>query len=439
MRRSPALLAELAGGYAHLALGALVSLLLVPAYLRLLGAGQWGIVALCLTLQGLLFMLDAALAPPLLRDVAEAAPQGRAGPVYASYLRLYALIGVVLFVLGQAVLSVPQWVPDSAIVPLRLLLVQFLFQFCNAAAIGYWCGLHQQRRASLRLAAGLLAKHAAALLLLVFWQAQAVSYLLPFALLGMIEFVGNAVAVRRETREAADIAAAPAHATSGAADAALAVDATAVAATATVAAAPVRDVATASVTAYALAAACMALSGQIDRLVLALRLPAADYGHYFLASTVLLALLQLQLPLLRSYLPRLSAATPGWAVLRAHLGASLLLVALPALLLALCAPVVLRLWLGDAALATALAPTLRLLLCAAALLAACAPFSAWLLSRKAHAALTIAAGLAVLLQAALLLWLPASLALGGIAWIAGAALQLVLLPLLCLQQARART
>lgn len=399
------LLGELAGGYAYLALSALVTLLLVPVYVRLLGAQQWGVVALCMTVQGLLFALDALLAPPLLRDVARAAERGGEGAMFHAYLRLYAALALALFVPGQALLAWPGAVPEAVQWPLRLILVQFLVQFCNNAAIGYWNGLQQQRRASLRLGLALLAKHAAALLLLLFWRADAMAYLLPFAVLGAIEFLLNWRALRGRCGCPAPLAAGSA------------------------ATAPAYGVA-----AYALAATLGALGGQIDRIVLSLRLPAADYGRYFLAGTVVLSLLQLQVPILRSFLPRMATAATAAPVVLAMGRASLGLVALPALLLALFAEPALTLWLGNAATAAALAPTLRLMLAGVMLLALQAPLAALLLSQRRHALLALMNGLALLAQVLLLAGVdPPALTTGGLAWLVAALVQLAFAPLVLAQ------
>lgn len=403
MSDAPPLRRELAGGYAVLVLNVLVTLLLVPLYLRLLGAEHWGIVALCLTLQGALFALDAMLAPPLLRDIAVASADGNAYAVYRRYLRLYGAIALGLFVAGQATLlllptlaALPR---DALVWPLRLVLVQFLFQFCNNAAIGYWNGRLQQPYANRRLAVALLAKHAAALTLLLVWRADPLAWLLPFAVLGALEFGLNAYAVRRD---------AP------------------VPSSATPPASPP------GVPAYALAALLGLFGGQVDRLVLSLYLPAVDYGRYFLASTVVLSLLQLQVPLLRSFLPRLTTAADPAAARRTMLNASLLLVALPSLLIALAAGPVMQLWLRDAAVAAVIAPWLSLMLPAVAVLALYAPFGALLLAQGRYGLLTRINALALLAQVGVL---AAGVTLlgpraGGFAWLACALVQLAFVPLI---------
>lgn len=395
---------ELAGSYAVLALNGLVTLLLVPLYLRLLGAEHWGIVALCLTLQGALFALDAMLAPPVLRDVAAASADGSAYAVYRRYLRRYAAIALLVFVAGQVTLlllpalaALPR---DALVWPLRLVLVQFLFQFCNGAAIGYWNGRLQQPYANRRLAIALIAKHAAALTLLLVWRADALVWLLPFAVFGALEFLLNWLAVRRDATPSLRSADLP--------------------------------VVRTGVPVYAIAALLGLLGGQVDRLVLSLYLPPPEYGRYFLASTVVLSLLQLQVPLLRSFLPRLTTAVDPASVRRRMLAASLLLVALPSLLIACAAEPVAQLWLRDASVASAIAPWLRLMLPAVALLAVYAPFATELLAQARYRLLTRINALALLAQ---LCVLAAGVTLlgarvGGVAWLACALVQLAFVPLI---------
>ena len=99
--------------------------------------------------------------------------------IFGAYLRSYLRLALPLFVAGQALLAL--YPPDAALAwPLRLALLQWLFQFCNGAALGYWNGLQRQGEANRRLALALLCKHALALLLITQWQASAVAWLLPF-------------------------------------------------------------------------------------------------------------------------------------------------------------------------------------------------------------------------------------------------------------------
>ena len=87
--------------YAYFALMGVVTLFVVPIYVRTLGPTQWGNIALCATLQGFLFAMDIGLSPIMMRNVARAAAAGNAYQVYFRFLRLYARLGLFAFAIGQ--------------------------------------------------------------------------------------------------------------------------------------------------------------------------------------------------------------------------------------------------------------------------------------------------------------------------------------------------
>jgi len=194
------LIENLASNYGYIAFLALIPIFVVPLYVHLLGATVWGDVAVCLTLQGFLFLLDMALGPLMLRDVARAAADGaHASWAYRRFLKIYASTAVIVCVLGLLLLAIfdeyrmhraEPLAPDMRCA-LSLAFVQFLFQFGNNAAIGYWNGLERQRLANLRLAAFTLAKHVVALTVLEAWRASACAYMTAFALAAAVEFFLN--------------------------------------------------------------------------------------------------------------------------------------------------------------------------------------------------------------------------------------------------------
>jgi O-antigen/teichoic acid export membrane protein len=400
--------------YAYIGVMAAVTLVVLPLYVRRLGAQAWGDVAVCLALQGALFALDFLLSPPMLRDVARATATGDLAAVQRRYQRWYLVSAAVLVALGALALGLAQAaarLPDGDLaMALRLALVQCLFQFANNAAIGFWNGQGRQALANTRLAGFALAKHAAALVLLYRWEPSATLYMLPFASIAAVEFAANAWRVRRELggrSGAAPVAPTPSPvpaAPRGHADAGMAR----------------RDAA-----GYALAAALGLAGSQCDRLWLAAALPAAEYGHYALASGLMLSLFSLQMPLQRAFLPRLAIAAAPRAVAAQLRRWMLALLVLPCLVAAMVPEWLLRLWLRDAALAATVAPLLRWLLVAVALNALYAPSALLLLARHRNAALaTINAG-ALLLQIGTLAWAtPRVGALaGGAAWLACAVWQ----------------
>lgn len=402
-RRLPAV--NLAANYAHFGVMALVALFVVPVYARMLGPLAWGQLAICLTALGLLLFLELALAPILVRDVATAASTDAAWQTYRHYLRVYFRFAAACFLLGQALIAglesgVAGWppLPGDLAWAMRLMLVLFVFQLANAAAIGYWNGLQRQLRANLRLAGFALLKHAGALAGVVFLAPSAVAYMAPFALFGALEFGVNAWTVRRES------------ARSGAP---------------TRPAEPPRFANWRGMAGFGLAVALGLLTVQIDRLYLAQTLTIEAFGHYYLVSYLALAALNFYLPIQRVFLPRLASAPERKPELAAMLRLTTLLIVPPCLLAILFPEQVLLLWLHDAAIAEAGAGTLRLLFLAVAMLALSAGPKLLLVYGNRYRTL-VAIEAAILVAQGLALWLCArewGMLAGGLAWLVSASTQ----------------
>lgn len=392
MRR---LLEPLAANYGYAAFAALATLLLVPLYVRLLGPA-WPALALCLTLQGVLFLADGLLSPLVLRDAARARGAS-AWMTYRRFLRAYVACAGVLVLLGLVATTLLRTRGGDGLVPaLRLALLQFGLQFANGAAIAFMIGHGRQREANLRLAGFALAKHAAALLALLAWPVAA-AYLGAFAAVGAIEFTANHVRLRRALRTA-QAAAGGAPAVDGGRRLALFVGGSAL----------------------GLAAA------QLDRVVLALSQPAPRYGVYYLAGSVLLSLLSLQVPAARTFLPLIATGENARATAAAMLAVLAATIAAPAILVALFPQALLELWLHDAAIAAEGAPVLRLLMLALVMNALYAP--AGMLLVHAHRYGTIAAANAIIFAAeAVVLYIAvprAGILAGAFAWLACGVVQL---------------
>ncbi len=386
---------NLGSSYANVGLMALVTLFAVPIYRAALGAEQWGVLALCLTAQGLLFAIDTALGPPMLRDVARGAERNAEFAVFRRYLRVYGGIALSLFVAGQIIVSAWQRYgnvqpPDSLVIAMRLMLVQFVFQFANNAAIGFWNGLQRQQFSNLRIAGFLLAKHAIALMLVMFHEPTAWVYLAPFAAIGAIEFAVNLRRVARESHSS-EARAEPAE----------------------------FAVSWHGLGLYGVAAAISIVSSQIDRLYLSLWLPATEYGTYFLVATLALSAMSLQVPIQRAFLPRIAMAASSRRAVAGMWRASLLIVAAPCLLVAMFPELALQLWLRDPLLADAGRDVLRLLFAGAALTAFYATSGTWLLSQARYGTLIAinVAGLLVQLLALALLAPAIGAVAGGAAWL----------------------
>ncbi len=391
-------LGALSSGYLYLGVAGLANLLLVPLYLRLLGPLAWGDVALCLTVQGVLFGIDAVLGPLLIREVARAAAGGDPQRVHRRFLRLYGGIALACFALGQLALASPLMAGarEELIWSGRLALLQFLFQFANFAVLGTWHGLQRQVQANLRQVGFLLLKHAAALGVLTLSDADAARYFLPFALISALEFGLNAARIERDLRVAR-------------------------------AGDPTADARRTPEALFLLAAGLGLLSAQVDRIVLSVHLPAETFGRYFLLGIVLLSLLHLQMPVQRALLPRIVAGPDAAAALRSLQLWMAGFLALPCLLAALAPGPLLALWLQDAAVVAAGSDPLRLMLIAAACLALAAPAQAALLRAGRFGVMASLNGLVLLLQLGLLLGLLPQLGMlaGGLSWLAAGAILLI--------------
>ena len=396
---NPDLVANVASNFAYVGVMALITLVATPLYVHALGAA-WNYVALCLTIQGLVFLLDAAISPLMLRDVARAhrSRQGAAG--YQRFLRLYVSVGIFVFAIGEiTTILVATLRPETAPVPddlrraLHLAFVQFLFQFWNNAAIGYWNATDQQQRANTRLAVFVVAKHALALTSVFAWH-TATAYILPFALVGAVECVTNHRRLR--TEQAATLVA-----YSNGND--------------------WRDIGR-----YGFATALGLVTTQVDRWYLCVVLPADRYGIYYLASSFMLSIFSLQAPIIRAFLPRIATAEFPDAIAGLRRRLLLVAIALPSLVLAAFAHTALGFWLHDAAIADAGAPTFRLLMLVVAMNAFFAPTSMLLLHRHRYREITAINATILVAQLFVLTLLTSRLGMlaGAGAWLAWAMIQL---------------
>jgi O-antigen/teichoic acid export membrane protein len=398
VRAEPGLGARIASGYLYLAVAGAMTLFVVPRYLATLGVAIWGDIAWCLTFQGLLFATDMAIGPLLLRDAARAAADGEGRGEYLRYLRLYAAVATVVVLVAAAVLM--PYARHASLSPdLRAAIVfalaQFFFQFCNLAAIGLWNAQGRQHAANLRLASFLVAKHALALCA-VQLAPGATAYMAAFAWISAIECLFNAMQARRDGTRTGT---------------------------------PRVDDATPmrwrEFAAFASASALALIGAQVDRLYLSLALPRATFGIYFLVGSLMLAVLHLQLPLQRVFVPRIAVAADPHAAALQMLKIGAVLLALPSLLLAANAERALALWLADATIAAEAARPFAWLLVAAALIVLASPMQALLLGAGRYRTMAAIHGTALVAQVFTLWWLlPAQgMLAGAAAWVVAALVQ----------------
>ena len=329
-------------------MGAL-SLGLIPVYLRVLGPEQWGIVAICMAIQGFMGLLDAGLGQIMPRDMALASGNSsKEAHVFALFSTSYTALGFIGFVVGQ--FAVPyliahwfnngQGLADGTEWVLRLVIAQFFFQFSNNANAGYWNGLQKQKTANLRLCFFGTTKHMGALAMVSLWSPNALSYLLPFTLVAALEWALNRHAIRR------DIGNVPA----------------------TVLVWNDFQVLTHNAGLLAVGVLVGMVVSQLDRIVLSRTLDAATYGSYVIVANLGLAFMQLQYPLMRAFFPRVVLASVAGSPSKSWLlaGSVLALCVAPCILIAAVAPWVLETWLSNPEMASAGVAPLRFILCAVA-------------------------------------------------------------------------
>lgn len=327
-----------------------IALALIPWYAKLLGPQQWGLVAVCISLQGIMALLDAGLTQVMPRDIARAFAHSKedGARTFHVFSRAYLVLGAIGCVLGQVAApwiavnwlrATPEIMADATWA-LRIVLLQFLFQFSNNAHIGYWNGTQAQATANFRQCLFVSAKHVGALTLINFWQESVLAYLLSFAIFSALEYFSNRGYLMRKIGQKG-----------------------------------CSSVGLLELIALARDSGVMAASvfvgmliSQMDRIVLSGYVSVAEFGRYVIVANLGLAFMQLQHPLVRAFLPKLvTAASGSMSNTIQQMGVSLVvLCVLPCMVVAVLAPQVLSLWIGDPTIVQEGTVPLRLILVAVA-------------------------------------------------------------------------
>ncbi|MDT7522518.1 oligosaccharide flippase family protein [Rhodoferax sp. TBRC 17198] len=357
--RLPTLLASLtarnaASSFVALAWLSLLSMLMIPFYIRLLGVSEWGLVAACASLQILSNFIDSGFSQILPRWVALVANHpARLRQYVIVFRRIYICLGLTMFLTLQASagylahrwFKVPAESMDGLEMAIRIVSLQFFFQFFNNLHIGLWHGLQHQVLANFRACGFGTLKHLTALLSLQFLVPEAWMYTLAFASIAFLEVTVNAVSVRRLLGRGPDTAS--------------------------------QDKITLGLLlkeVSILSAGILVglLVSQLDRIILSRTIDVAEFGIYTVVSTFAFAFLQLQAPVTRAYFPVIvkNIQTNG-QVSAAHMkrlvGGTLVICILPALMTCWFAPQILELWLQDLTVVSLGTAPFRLLLFAVVL------------------------------------------------------------------------
>lgn len=399
LRAKVAALLPLASNYLNVLVAGVVTLFAVPVYFRLLGPGEWGVLAFCLTAQGALLSLDAFMGQLLQKDMARAATRAERCLLWRKYRRRYwivalSVLGLMLTAFTLLALSsfANQWEdgPVSMLVLGGVLAIWFAFQFANNANLGAWFGLQMHAVANCRSACFFLLKHVFALVALYWVSAQTLAYLIVFACLTILEYCANRTAIRSVI--GGDKTASP-------------VSSIHVQDEVTGADVVVTPENEPAVHWYIAATALALCSGQVDRLVLSAALEPSDYGQYFLIGSVWLSILSLLPPIQRTFLPRIAQQPMALKPLIAMWRPCIVLVAMPCIVLALFAEPTLAFWLGNPAIASNGAATLSIGLLGVLGIALYAPVGTWLFVQQHYRYLWRLNGLILAMQIAVLLWL----------------------------------
>lgn len=388
-----------------------LTLSLIPWYTRLLDAQQWGLVAVCMSLQAVMTLLDTGLSQIMPRDVARVAHDGAArAKIFHLFARTYTALACLGFVVGQlgAPFIVEYWLQTEksqiagATAALRVVLVLFLFQFINNASTGYWNGTQEQVKVSLRQCFFSTAKHAFALILIMNWEASAMAYIAAFASISAFECLNNRYSVHRRLVN------------SGMLNLSLG---------------DFKRLGR-EVSVMALGVLIGMFISQLDRILLSGAVDMASFGRYVVVSSLGLAFMQLQAPLVRAFLPKIASSDASLITQGINqLGAAILVMCvLPCAVAAVAAPWILNLWIGDARIVEQGTLPLRLILVAVALNALYQVlYQQMLLKGMASVILKINLLILVIITPAAV-WAvnQHGIAGGGMTWLAISALQLTL-------------
>jgi O-antigen/teichoic acid export membrane protein len=310
-----------------------VTLVSTPLYLRWLDHAQWGLIAACVTVQSMLVLLDIGMTQSMPRAFARVARDpATLDRAFRAHARLYVGLASIVFVVGQVVAPfiARGWLARRGVDPeqgewaLRLLLVQFLFQFSNNAHVGFWLGTERQVQASVRQCVFMTLRHGSALAVIGSGHPSAIAYLAPFAFWAAVECLANRHSVMLSPTRAG--------------------------------AGPSLDELGAvlrSASVLTLAVAVGMVVSQADRLLLSTVLSIDEFGRYAASAALGLAFLQLQYPLVRAFMPRMVAVQAGdpaaaTALLRPMAVALLVGCIVPCALAAAFAGPLLHAWTGDA-------------------------------------------------------------------------------------------
>ena len=134
-----------------------LSLALIPFYLAELGKEQWGLVAVCISLQGFLMLLELGLSQYIPKQFTIAYERKHLSATLKQVTNVYFFLGLFLFAVAQTFLGdifelieIPEAIQQDALLAGRLFLFQFLFSFTNNVNIAFFNGIERQFQINIR-------------------------------------------------------------------------------------------------------------------------------------------------------------------------------------------------------------------------------------------------------------------------------------------------
>lgn len=260
------------------------SILIIPYYLKLFGIKEWGIIAVGTSVQAMLTVFDIGLSQVMPSFISRNRSSEEKFKAYLIFSKIYLVIGGIAFLVAQLLVNnyINQWIiideSKRLIVEIvvRISITQFFFQYINGVNVGYWYGTHKITLINKRLIFFFFLKHSCAIILIKFFGANPVYYVLPFLLFTAIDFISANYLLRKNRSLFKSIVILK------------------------------EDYISIFKNNFGL---CVAITfgiivTQIDKFVLTKNIPINKYGIYTLTYAMAMGILQLYLPVINALLPK---------------------------------------------------------------------------------------------------------------------------------------
>jgi O-antigen/teichoic acid export membrane protein len=314
-----------------------LSLISIPIYIRLLGTREWGIAVACSSLIIISNLVDLGFSQIVPTWFARASINyASVSYIYLKIRRIYMILAVLLMIAIQLLapllsrhwFNIPSDQAATLELAIRIVSLQFAFQFVNNLYIGAWQGLQMQLLANSRLCIFGTLKYILTLIAL-YIRPAALVFVATYLIVSIIECASNSILFASQVKAKARI-----------------------------------DEGTESLSAYSkivdyrqvltLSAGIFIgiFTSQIDKIYLSKVLDLEIFGIYSTVATFALGLLQLHAPLSKSYLPIFSScfdinSTATRKTLRSYLYKTIVFAIAPVLLIFCFSEHILALWLHN--------------------------------------------------------------------------------------------